>query len=235
MKTSIILPTYNERTNIIPLIDAIGNSLAGREFEIMVVDDASADGTYEAVVNLQHPHVRAVRRDRDRGLAFSIRCGLEQANGEAFILMDSDFNHQPAYLPFMIDALTYYDCVSGSRFVYGGRMDGQVRHLLSWVFNIFTRLATGGQVTDSLYGFVAIKRSVLERCDYDTIFRGYGDYCIRLMHALQSQERTILQFPAVNGRRLSGLGNRRFLPVLLNYTREVIALSLNNRLGRRTS
>ncbi len=229
-KISIILPTYNERYNIIPLTQTIGEVLKGREYEVLVVDDNSPDGTYQAVVDLRDPRVKAILRVQDRGLAFSIRCGLENATGNIFVIMDSDFNHQPQYLPFMIDALTYYDCVSGSRFVYGGRMDSRARHLMSWVFNIFNRLVTGGQVTDSLYGFIAIKREIMESCDYNNIFWGYGDYCIRLMYYLQRQNRSILQFPAVNGRRLSGTRNDRMLPVFLQYTKEVLSLSLRKRL-----
>ena len=231
-KISVVLPTYNERANIVPLVQAIGAALEGRDYEILVVDDNSKDGTYQAVEDLQDPRVRGILRTSNRGFAFSIRRGLEEAGGDILVIMDSDFNHQPKYLPFMVDALKYYDCVSGSRFVYGGLMDGKVRHRLSWVFNIFTRLATGGQVTDSLYGFVAIHRDILQACDFDKIFWGYGDYCIRLMHYLQAQGRSILQFPAVNGRRLAGVGNTRLIGVLRQYTAAVLQLAMRERFHR---
>ena len=227
---SVIVPTYNEKGNILTLIDAIHEQLRDWEHEILVVDDNSPDGTYQTVVDQHYAYVKAILRTEDRGLANSIRCGLENAAGAIFVIMDSDFNHQPHYLPIMIEALSFYDCVSASRFLYGGAMDSRTRHLLSWIFNIFVRIMTGGQITDSLYGFLAIKRDVIERCNYDDIFWGYGDYCIRLLYYLQQYGVNILQIPAVNGRRQAGEGNRRFFWVFWQYFREVIKLTYRIRM-----
>ena len=230
-KISVILPTYNEKGNILSIIEAIHAELVDYEHEILVVDDNSPDGTFKAVLDRAYPYVRAILRTENRGLANSIRNGLENAKGTVFIIMDSDFNHQPKYLPFMIQAISYYDCVTASRFLYGGRMDNRFRHILSWIFNIFVRLMTGGQITDSLYGFLAIKRRVIEECNYDKIFWGYGDYCIRLMYYLQRNHVNILQIPAINGRRKEGQGNRRFFEIFWQYFKEVIMLSYKARMN----
>ena len=197
------------------------------------MDDNSPDGTFKAVVDRTYSYVRAILRTENRGLANSIRHGLENAKGTVFIIMDSDFNHQPKYLPFMIQCISYYDCVSASRFLYGGKMDSRFRHILSWIFNIFVRLMTGGQITDSLYGFLAIKQSVIEECNYDDIFWGYGDYCIRLLYYLQKKEVNILQIPAVNGKRKEGQGNSRFFQVFFRYFKEVVKLSYKLRIKGR--
>jgi dolichol-phosphate mannosyltransferase len=228
-KVSVILPAYNERENVIPLVAALHESLSRFEHEILVVDDNSPDGTAQAIAALADSRVRCIVRTEDRGFAKSIRCGLENATGDVFVIMDSDFNHQPHYLPAMIDGLRFYDCVSGSRFVYGGKMDTKTRHLLSWGFNIFTRAMTGGRVTDSLYGFLAIKREVMQSIRYDDVFWGYGDYCIRLLYYLQRDERTILQIPVVNGKRPAGDGNDRFVAVFWQYFREVVTLTYRAR------
>jgi dolichol-phosphate mannosyltransferase len=228
-RISVILPTYNEKGNILSLIDAIHNELGNYDHEILVVDDNSPDGTYKAVVDCNYPYVRAILRTENPGFANSIRCGLENARGDIFVIMDSDFNHQPKYLTFMIQAISYYDCVSASRFLYGGKMDSRTRHILSWVFNIFVRLMTGGCITDSLYGFLAIKREIIERCNYDDIFWGYGDYCIRLIYYLQRDNVDILQIPAVNGRRKEGEGNNRFFKVFWQYFIAVIKLTYKVR------
>src|SRR5205823_1916017 len=119
-KISVVLPCYNEKNNVIPLIAQIHEALEGRDHEVVVVDDNSPDGTYVAVQALADSQVVAVLRTENRGLANSIRCGLEKASGDVFVIMYSDFNHKPEYLPFIVDALEYYDVVSGSRFVYGG-------------------------------------------------------------------------------------------------------------------
>jgi dolichol-phosphate mannosyltransferase len=227
---SVILPAYNERDNAVSLARAIADELSGHELEVLVVDDNSPDGTCEAVRAIGDPRIQCILRKENRGFANSIREGLERARGDIFIIMDSDWNHQPKYLPIMIEALKFYDCVSGSRFVYGGRMNSRRRHLLSWSFNIFTRLMTSGQITDSLYGFVAIHRRVMDRVDYDAVFWGYGDYCIRLMYYLQRQGATVLQIPVVNGERQAGEGNDRFFKVFLQYFREVMALTWRARI-----
>ena len=231
MKVSLVLPTYNEKGNIIPLVRQIHQELCSYPHEIIVADDNSPDGTYQALLDLQQPYLEPILRTENRGFANSIRCGLEQATGEIFIVMDSDFNHQTQYLPFMIDSLKYYDCVSASRFLYGGKMDSRLRHLLSWIFNIFVRIVTGGQITDSLYGYFAIKKDILDRIDFEKVFWGYGDYYIRLMYYLQQNNVSVLQFPAVNGQRLSGEGNKKFFQVFWQYFKEVIKLVYHERIS----
>lgn len=231
-KISVILPTYNEKDNILPIIESIHWELGNYEHEILVVDDNSPDGTYRLVRERNYPYARAILRTENRGFANSIRCGLESAKGSIFVIMDSDFNHHPRYLPFMIQSLSYYSCVSASRFLYGGKMDSNARHILSWCFNIFVRLMTGGAVTDNLYGFIAIKRNIIEKCDYDKIFWGYGDYYIRLIHYLQKNKIKILQFPAVNRKRKKGQGNRRFLPLFWQYFSETVKFAYRIRIKR---
>ena len=92
------------------------------------------------------------------------------------------------------------------------------------LFNIFIRILTAKYITDSLYGFFAVRRELLERLEYDKIFWGYGDYFIRMMYYLQLQNARILQIPAVNGKRLAGQGNGNFLKVLVQYSSATIKL-----------
>ncbi|HAM34805.1 MAG TPA: dolichol-phosphate mannosyltransferase [Elusimicrobia bacterium] len=229
---SVVVPAYNEKENILPLIKEIRQALAAWRHEILVVDDSSPDGT-AALVQTEfagEPAVRVIVRRQDPGLAKSIREGLEQARGDAVVVMDSDFNHEPRYLPIMVDALRHYDGVFGSRFLYGGKMAPLSRHLLSWCFNMFVRLATGGDITDSLYGFFAIRREVMARCDFNLIFWGYGDYCIRLLYYLQRHKAALLQIPIVNGQRRGGTGNSAFLKVFAQYTHATLRLAWEGRL-----
>jgi dolichol-phosphate mannosyltransferase len=227
---TVILPTYNEKGNVIPLIGEIHKNLNSYNHEIVVVDDNSPDDTFKEVQDLNFPFVRPILRTENRGLANSIRCGLENAHGDICVVMDSDFNHKPEYLPFMVDSLKYYDFVSASRFLYGGSMDSRIRHILSWLFNIFVRLTTGGKINDNLYGYFAVKKEIIEKLDYDKVFWGYGDYYIRLLYFLQKNRANILQFPAVNGRRLSGVGQSKFIGVFWQYFRETIKLALKGRM-----
>lgn len=231
-KVSIVVPTYNERENIVPLVREIKRVLDGTPKEILVVDDDSPDRTAECVERefAGDGEVRVIVRRRDRGFAKSIREGIEKSSGAAVAVMDSDFNHEPKYLPFMLGALDHYDAVFGSRFLYGGLMTPPLRHKCSWVFNVFVRFATGGDITDNLYGFFCIKRPVLERCDFDGIFWGYGDYCIRLLYFLQKSKTAILQVPIVNGQRRGGVGNSAFVKVLVEYTVATLRIAFAGRI-----
>ena len=223
---SVVLPCYNEKGNIIPLIEAIHKELNFCLHQIVVVDDNSPDGTYNLVCEKKYEFVKTILRTTDPSLAKSIRKGIEEADGNIIVVMDSDFNHQPYYISQMVKNMEYYDCVSASRFLYGGSMQSRFRHIASWLFNVFVRVLTRQSITDSLYGFFSIKKEVLQKLSYDKIFWGYGDYCIRLMYYLQKQNSTILQIPVVNGERLKGEGNSRFIKVFFQYTIETLKLVL---------
>jgi len=223
-KVSVVLPTLNEKGNIGPLIDAIHKELNGFDHEIIVVDDNSTDCTYEAVCDLRYPFVKAIHRKEDPSYGKSFRCGLESAEGEIFVLMGSDFNHHPKYLPFMLKAIDYYDCAMGSRFLYGGKGVGPSRHLLSWAFNLFLRLITDGRITDNLFGYIVIRKEVIEQLNYDDIFWGFGEFSIRLLYYLQREGGTVLQVPMTVGERLAGVGNRRFIRNFIKYTLATVTL-----------
>ena len=228
-KVSVILPCFNEAGNIVLLIEEIHKQLLFCPHQIIVVDDNSPDGTYEIVKNLNCDFVKPILRTTEPSLAKSIRVGLEESDGEIIVVMDSDFNHQPLYLSQMIKNLEFYDSVFASRFLFGGKMDKRSRHILSWIFNVFVRIMTGGKITDNLYGFFSIKRKNIFNLNFDKIFWGYGDYCIRLLFYLQKQNISILQFPAINGERLNGSGNSKFIGVFWKYFKAVIKLSLIER------
>lgn len=227
-QVSVILPCFNEAGNILPLVKEIHDILQPWPHEIIVVDDNSPDGTYALLQNNPADYLRSFQRQSDPSLAKSIRFGIEQAKGEYLVIMDSDFNHQPQELPIMLTNLQYFDCVSGSRFVYGGRMSTRFRHLASWFFNIFVRLITRKFVTDNLYGYIAIRRTTLMQLNFDDIFWGFGDYCIRLMYYLQTQKASILQVPSVLGERRSGQGNMAFIKTFNHYFKETLKLVIKN-------
>ncbi len=231
VEVSVVLPCYNEKENILELIKAIHVYLKEYYYEIIVVDDNSPDGTFDLVRKSGLPYVKSFQRKQDPSLAKSIRYGIENSTGAIIIVMDSDFNHKPEYLSIMVDNIKYYDCVSASRLVYGGDMRNRFRHICSWLFNIFSRILTRTFVTDSLFGYFAIKRSVLDQIDFEKVFWGYGDYCIRLMYYLQKNKVSILQIPVVLGDRLGGQGNTQMFGTLLQYIKEVFKLVYCARKG----
>ncbi len=228
---SIVLPVYNEKDNILSLISEIDRYLSETDHEIIVMDDSSPDGTFDVVKNAARKGVYAHKRTKDRGLAASIRDGLEIAGGDILVVMDSDFNHKPEYLPYVISKLDSYGCVSGSRFLPGGGMDVRWRYLASKVFNIFARTITGIPFTDTLYGFLAFKKEAMVLMDKDWVFTGYGDYCMRLLYTMHKNNVSVHEFPAMNGRRLSGRSKSNFIKVFCGYFGEVVKLALRSRKG----
>ncbi|OGX39045.1 MAG: hypothetical protein A3G91_03050 [Omnitrophica WOR_2 bacterium RIFCSPLOWO2_12_FULL_50_9] len=222
---SVILPTRNERDNVVPLIDCIHQELRGYSYEIVVVDDESLDGTYGAVLFLDDFRVRVFLRRGESGLAHAIRQGIENSRGEVLIVMDSDFDHNPRSLRSLIRSLCGFDCVSLSRFLRPRLLGVPPRQILSWIFNLFVRKMTGIELTDTLYGFFAVKRGALEQCPQDRIFWGHGDYCMRLCYYLQKNKARILELPALPGRRRSGEGHRHFVKTFYRYFMAVVQLA----------
>ena len=120
---SIVVPTYNEAANIVGLVAQLLDAPDARE--VLVVDDNSPDGTARLVQEsfANDARVRLIVRTRDRGLAKSVRAGIEASRGDFVAVMDSDFNHDPEIIHTMRDLLAHFDLVVGSRFVAGGGME----------------------------------------------------------------------------------------------------------------
>lgn len=230
MDVSIILPTYNEKGNIIKLIDAILEHLAPMniEKEIIVVDDNSPDGTGQLVREHfgENADVKLFVRTEEKGLATAIRYGLEKSSGDIIAVMDTDFNHDPKMLPRMIKFLEYYDIVVGSRFTSGGAMYDRFRYLSSYFFNFLIRITLLTRLQDNLSGFFAIRRGFLFALDFNRIFLGYGDYFFRLLFYAEKSAATILDVPVVYLKRQSGKRKRSSFSVLLQYTIALIKVRL---------
>lgn len=243
---SIVLPTYNERDNICDLIDAIERELidTGIVYEVLVMDDNSPDGTAEVVTQRyrlrseeaqtqtwigplnEQACIRLVVRTRDRGLARSIRHGLELARGDTLVVMDTDFNHDPAMIAQMVDLLRYYDLVIGSRFVMQGGMEDALRYRLSFFYNVFIRALFMTQIQDHLSGFFAVRRARLFELapSFDRIFYGYGDYFIRLLVLAWRRHWKILEVPVFYILRRHGDSKTGFWRIFRDYTLAVMRL-----------
>lgn len=228
MTVSVILPTFNEAGNILELIKAIREQLTptGRDLEIVVVDDNSPDGTADLVKSkyAADPAVRTIVRLDERGLASAIKVGIQNSTAPVLLIMDTDFNHDPAMLPQMLAFLDYYDIIIGSRFTMGGGMEDALRYRLSFLYNFALRLTFGWQIQDSLSGFLAIRRDRLEELPIDAIFTGYGDYFIRLLYAADKRGFRMLEVPVFYQLRRHGQSKTGFLRIFREYTAAVARL-----------
>jgi len=207
---SIILPAYNERENLKGLIPDISKILSNYNHEIIVVDDASTDGTRHAISDFKIIYQYNYKR---QGLANSIKMGIEASLGVMILVMDSDGDHNTIHLPLMIDNLKNYDLVLTSRFKNGSKVNGLVKPRLSKGFNLFVRAMTGGSLTDYLFGHWAANKSALDKICFKKVFWGYGDYCIRLLFYFEKLNLSIHQIPSLSGKREFGRGNLRPLKI----------------------
>ena len=177
---SVILPTYNERDNIAPLIDEILR-VAIHPTNIWVVDDNSPDGTWEVVASVakQEPRVHLIRRTDERGLTSAIARGISESDGSVVVWMDCDFSMPPTSIPGLVELIKVgtADIAVGSRYAVGGADIGHsfMAKTFSWLINFAAQIAFGFDVTDYTSGFIAAKRNVFDQLQ----LRGdYGEYCI---------------------------------------------------------
>ncbi|MFH1210400.1 MAG: glycosyltransferase [archaeon] len=215
---SIILPTYNEVGNIKPLIDDIVKNISKLDYEVIVVDDDSRDGTGEVASQIaQHNHnVRVFVRKDERGLASAIRYGIQRAVGSAVVVMDTDFNHPPDKIPLLLNHLKDYDMVIGSRYIRGGGMSSsKLQFELSKVLNIYIKVVLGTKVNDNTCGFFAVKKDLIEKLPMEKVFVGYGDYFFRLLYHMRDYR--VKEIPVVYGVRKSGETKTKVLRMGYQY------------------
>jgi dolichol-phosphate mannosyltransferase len=231
MKVSVILPTYNEAENIVKLINGIIENIPSLwEYEIIVVDDNSPDGTFRKVQEkfINNASVVPFIRKKNRGLAQSIRAGIEKAIGDQVIVMDADFTHDPIEIPRLLHVGLIYDVVSGSRFCSGGRMQDKRHYFTSFVFNLFLRILLRTQIQDNLGGYFTIKREKILELPLDKIFYGYGEYFFRLIHYAKLRSFKIIELPARYLNRSSGKSKSNFFKMFFTYS----VAALRSRLNR---
>jgi dolichol-phosphate mannosyltransferase len=173
--TLVVVPTFNEAENIARLVRAVRQVLPSAD--VLIVDDASPDGTARIVEALakDDAHVVLLRRSAKLGLgsAYVAAFGWGLARGyRRFFEMDADFSHDPALLPAFVAALDAgADVVVGSRNVPGGSVSGwgPLRHLLSKGGSLYSRLLLGVDIRDLTTGFKAYTRRALEVIDITTL------------------------------------------------------------------
>ncbi len=170
----VCLPTYNERDNVGPMVEAILG--AAPVADVLVIDDDSPDGTGEVADALAaaNRRVQVLHRARKEGLGKAYLAGFAWAleRGYRLVLeMDADFSHDPRHLPALLAAAERADLVLGSRYVPGGGIEnwGLGRRLLSRGGSLYARLILGIHIRDLTGGFKCFRREVLEAVDLPTV------------------------------------------------------------------
>lgn len=176
---SIVIPTYQERANMAPLVAAVRDALSGIDWEIIVVDDDSPDLTFAEVNRIarKEPRVRCIRRIGRRGLSSAVLEGALAANADIVAVMDADFQHDERALRPMYEAMRGggVDLVVGTRYAgEGGVGDWNPhRQRMSDVATRLSRMLIGNKTSDPLSGFFMVRQHVIAASIYQYSQQGY--------------------------------------------------------------
>lgn len=211
-KNLVIIPTYNEIENIEKMVRTVFS--LERDFELLIVDDGSPDGTAKKVKELQNEYAQKLHieeRQGKLGLGTAYIHGFKWAiaRGYDFIFeMDCDFSHNPNDLIRLLDACENgADVAVGSRYVKGGNVSNwdMKRILLSYFASIYVRMILWIPVKDTTAGFKCYKRKVLETIQLDKIqFMGYA-FQIEMKYAAYKAGFKIVEVPILFIDRVLGV------------------------------
>jgi dolichol-phosphate mannosyltransferase len=203
-KTLVIVPTYNERDNLPPLVQRVFGLPV--KVDLLIVDDNSPDGTGQMADDFarQHPGMHVLHRAEKNGLGRAYIAGFKWAlerDYEFVMEMDGDFSHDPDEIPNFIKAATEQnaDCVLGSRYSNGIRVINWPlkRLMLSMGAGIYVRTITGMPFSDPTGGFKLFRRRALQSLDLDAVKSNGYSFQIELSHKLWRQGMKIVETPII--------------------------------------
>lgn len=204
MKTTVVIPTFNEAANLRAISTAILD-LPVDDLNVLVVDDESPDGTGAVADELTRelaPRFQVLHRKAKSGLGTAYIDGFRLAmqNGADYVgQMDADFSHSPSYLPQFVKLIDKYDVVVGSRYVPGGKLDERWsfgRYLLSWWANsVYVRMILGLKVHDATAGFKLWRRSALEQIDLNKVRANGYIFQVEMAYLSEQNGLRILEYP----------------------------------------
>jgi dolichol-phosphate mannosyltransferase len=211
-KNLVIIPTYNEKENIEKMIAKVFSLKP--DFDILIIDDGSPDGTAQIVKNLQQTNptkLFLIERKGKQGLGTAYIVGFKWAleNKYDYIFeMDCDFSHNPDDLPRLLNACENgADVAVGSRYCKGGRVKNWPlgRILMSYFASVYVRMILWINITDTTAGFKCYKRKVLETINLDKIkFMGYA-FQIEMKYAALQKGFKVVEVPITFVDRIEGI------------------------------
>ena len=201
----VVIPTYNERSNLPALSEQIFAVLP--DCELLIVDDASPDGTGEWCRSHENQKLRLLSREGKEGIGSALLAGLRYANAKGYrwvVTMDADFSHAPSELPQLVDQMNHgssappKDVTIASRYIGGGSIEGWGvrRQMMSRLVNWFARWFLGLRVRDCSTGFRCYRMATLLPVLGEIFFaRGYA-FEEEILFRLQRQGATFQEIPS---------------------------------------
>lgn len=209
MKTLVLIPTYNERENIIPLVKTILD--LPDSVDVLVIDDGSPDGTAAAIdEQYRGEHrVQVLRRPKKLGLGTAYSAGFRQAIDQGYdaaITMDADFSHNPAHIPEIIQTSKTADVVIGSRYVPGGATQNWswIRSFISRIANLMAHMVLSLQPSDCTSGFRLYQNRALKELDFETVMAEGYSYLVEILFRAAKRNLTVAETPIIFVERRAG-------------------------------
>jgi dolichol-phosphate mannosyltransferase len=202
---SVVIPTYNEKDNIVPLVERLSRTLTEHQFEILFGDDSSKDGTVDVAAGLAAKYpVKVMVRSNERGLATAVLHGIKYAKGNIIGVMDADLQHPPEINADLLKAVENgADMAVASRYVKGGGVPnwGLLRRIISKgagsIAHFF--LPSSRKVKDPMSGFFMFRRDGIEKTEFKPI-----GYKILLEMLVMGNFRNVVEVPFIFEDRSSG-------------------------------
>jgi dolichol-phosphate mannosyltransferase len=230
----VVIPTYNELENLRPLLRAV--LAVDPDLHVLVVDDASPDGTGQVAeaVARETGRVAVLHRPGKQGLGTAYVAGFRYALRRGYdrvVEMDADFSHRPIDLPRLLTAAETADVVVGSRAVPGGRIVGwsPLRHAVSRGGSLYARLLLGLPVQDCTSGFKCFRREALEALDLDALRSNGYAFQVEVNYACARAGLRLAEVPIVFPDRTKG---RSKMSWRIAAEAAVLVLRLRLRLAR---
>lgn len=202
MKAIVVIPTYNERDNIVRLAGEILKQHPS--LHILFVDDNSPDGTGKLADELAaaDERINVIHRPGKLGLGSAYRTGFRAAlkmGADYVIEMDADFSHDPGVLPVFLETITGCDLVIGSRYLNGvSVVNWPIRRLiLSYFASVYTRFVTGLRIMDCTSGFKCFRRATLEAIDLDNVRSDGYSFQIEMNYLCMENGFKLIEVPII--------------------------------------
>lgn len=232
----VMIPTYNERENIKPLISEILKLNGDYNFTVLVADDNSPDGTGKIVLELSrsNPHVKALIRKKRRGRGAGGIDGFKAAlklNPDYIIEMDGDFSHRPQDIPKLLSEIKNADVVIGSRYVPGGKDSDRsiLRRMVTFMVRFYIRKHFHLPVKDVSSGFRCFRKEVLEKIDLDDLISIGPSIVLEILYKAYLMEFNIKEVPIEFADRAQGKTKLTFTILLETF---VMSLIIKQRMSK---
>jgi dolichol-phosphate mannosyltransferase len=231
MNCTVVLGTYNEAENIPSLLESV--LALGPEYDAIVVDDNSPDGTGRIVSQIaaNDPRVHLVERPAKLGYGTAYLKGFRTAldlGADRIVQMDADYSHNPRDIPRLVEAAEEADLVIGSRYIRGGSTSGWPlrRRLISRTASLVSRLLLGLPIHDCTGGFKCFRRSALESIDFAAIRSSGFATSYEMNYFCHRSGKTLREIPITFANRQAGKSK-----LSMNIIFEALVAILRLRLG----